>query len=121
MDAFRTSTEFSAPTNLRIARGSLAGISNGRGVLLRVERGKVWLTRANETTDSCLEAGESFRIDRDGLTLISALGDAPFALVTLDPPIPVAPAAGMRGADLFRRLWARVSVAPQARPTAAAL
>lgn len=90
MDAFRTSAEFSVLTNLGIKHGSLAGIDDGRGVLVRVQHGKVWLTRASETTDVCLAAGESFRIDRDGLTLISSLGPAPFALVSLDPPVPVA-------------------------------
>jgi len=118
MDTFKASAEFSALTNLGITRGGLAGINNGCGVLVRVEHGKVWLTRPGETTDVCLEAGESFRIDRDGLTLISTLGRAPFALVTLDPPVTVAPAAAKRGAGIFWRLWGLC--ARQSRPTTAA-
>jgi hypothetical protein len=102
MEALETSTEFNAPTKLRLARGNLAGINNGRGVLVRVERGQVWLTRANEITDTCLETGESFPIDRDGLTLVSALGREPFAVVSLEPP--AAPGAARRAADLFRKL-----------------
>lgn len=99
-----------------IARGSVAGVNNGRGVLVRVEQGKVWITRARENTDVCLEAGESFRIDRDGLTLISALGRAPLALVTLDPPVPLAPTAAQRAADLFRKLWGGLYVTRLAQP-----
>jgi len=120
MNACRISTEFSAPTNLGIMRGRLARINNGRGVLVRVEHGAVWLTRANETTDVCLAAGESFRIDRDGLTVISALGCAPLALVTLVPPVPAAPTAAQRAADLFRKLWGGLC-GPESRPSTAAL
>jgi len=120
MDAFRTSAEFSALTSLRITRGSFAGIHDSRGLLVRVEQGNVWITQAGETMDVCLEAGESFRIDRDGLTLISACGRAPFTLVTFDPPVPVAPTAGQRAADLFRKLW-RGLYASRSRPITAAL
>lgn len=120
MKTCRTSTELSAPTNLDLTRGRPARIDNGRGVLVLVEQGAVWLTLANDTTDVCLEAGESFRIDRDGPTVISALSHAPPALVTLVPPAPAAPTAAERVAGLFWKLW-RSRYDPQSRLSTTAL
>jgi DUF2917 family protein len=120
MDTCSASIEFTTQSALRIARGELACINNGRGVLIRVEHGRVWLTRANETTDVCLGAGESFRIDREGLTLISALGEAPFALVRLDPAAPDMPAIAQRVANLFRRLCGAGVRDARPRPATAA-
>ena len=87
MDTLATPAEFSSRTGLRIAHGSVARILDGRGVLVRVQHGNVWLTQDSANEDVCLEAGQSFRIEHDGLTLVSALGDASFALVSLDPSI----------------------------------
>jgi len=85
MDAFRMSTEFTTLTSLGIKRGNLARINNGRGARLRVELGSVWITQDGDTKDVFLRTGESFQIERDGLTLVSVLGDTTFAMVAIDP------------------------------------
>ena len=43
MDAYRAVTEFTAMTSIGIARGNVARIQNGRGVLLCVQHGAVWI------------------------------------------------------------------------------
>jgi hypothetical protein len=96
-------------TRIEIAGGELARIHDGRGALLCVRYGSVWVTQSGSTDDVFLEAGASFRIDRDGLTLVSACGHAHRALVMLVPAIRVMqPLAG--------RLWSRL-VAPRRMPS----
>ena len=74
-----------AAPRLGIARGSVAKLNNGRGARVRVELGRVWITQDGDTNDVFLRAGESFQIERDGLTLVSVLGNTAFAMVTIDP------------------------------------
>lgn len=99
-------------TSIEIARGELAPIRNGRGALLCVQYGAVWLTQSGSTDDVILDAGASFRIDRDGLTLVSACGPAPHALVTLAPAIRMTPSLAMRFWNLLRspRMLSRPSI-----------
>ncbi|NMG76222.1 DUF2917 domain-containing protein [Aromatoleum diolicum] len=85
-------------TRIEIARSEIAHIRNGRGALLRVQYGAVWLTQYGSPDDVVLGAGASFRIHRDGLTLVSACGPAPYALVTLAPAMRVTP-------SLAKRFW----------------
>jgi len=99
-------------SSIGITPKTLGRIENGRGMRLRVETGSVWITQDGSKEDVCLKAGESYRIERDGLTLISALR-VPFALVTMEPSIPVTPTMG-------ERFWAGLYV-PESRSTTAAL
>ena len=59
-----------------MAGGELIGVDGGRGTTLRVTRGTLWLTFAHDTRDVVLGVGDVFTIDRGGLTLIEAQGDA---------------------------------------------
>ena len=93
-------------TSIGMAHGNVARIQNGRGALLCVQYGAVWITQSGSTADVCLEAGESLRIDSDGLTLVSPVGPAPLALVTLAPLIRIAPSLAKRMATGFRSRWA---------------
>jgi Protein of unknown function (DUF2917) len=68
-----------------IPPGGVAKLADGRGALVRVEAGKVWITQDGDRKDVFLRAGESFRIERDGLTLVSVLGNTAFAMVTVEP------------------------------------
>ena len=52
----------------------------------------------------CINAGESFRLDRDGRTLVSPCGPEPLALVTLASSSRTAPLAKRVAAGL-RRMW----------------
>lgn len=98
-------------SRIEIARGDLACIRDGRGMLLCVQYGAVWLTQSGSTDDVLLDAGASLRIERDGVTLVSSCGRAPHALVTLAPAMRVTP-------SLAQRVWS-VLVGPrrQTRPS----
>ena len=59
-----------------LSAGELIGLDGGRGTTLRVTRGMLWLTFEGDTRDVVLEAGDVFTVDRGGLTLIEAQGNA---------------------------------------------
>ena len=58
-----------------------------------------------------LQAGETFRIERSGTTLVSALGRR-FALVTLEPATPLTATF----AERFWDFWASLYVMPAHGP-----
>jgi hypothetical protein len=97
-----------------LARGSVMRIEDGRGTLLYVWSGSLWVTQEGDCRDRYLGRGGWLRIESDGLTLISALGDSAVALTLPDT---------RKAEPLFARLmecWAGW-FAPRARPTTAAL
>jgi ferric-dicitrate binding protein FerR (iron transport regulator) len=57
-----------------LAADELIGLEGGRGTTLRVTRGTLWLTFEHDTRDVVLTAGDTFTIDRGGLTLLQAHG-----------------------------------------------
>jgi len=57
----------------QIKRGELLRISEALGCEVRVREGRVWITQYGDTADYVVEAGASFRINRPGLALVSAL------------------------------------------------
>jgi len=57
-----------------LAPDELIGLDGGRGTTLRVTRGALWLTFEHDTRDVVLTVGDTFTIDRGGLTLIQAHG-----------------------------------------------
>jgi hypothetical protein len=58
---------------MTLGQGNLLRITDGRGLLLQVARGELWITEENEHRDIVLRGGESFRLERDGVALIYAL------------------------------------------------
>ena len=58
---------------MTLGQGNLLRITDGRGLLLQVTRGELWITEENEHRDIVLRGGESFRLERDGVALIYAL------------------------------------------------
>jgi hypothetical protein len=56
--------------------GELIRLDDASGTTLRVTRGTLWLTLEGDTRDVVLTAGDSFMIDRAGLTLVQAQDDA---------------------------------------------
>jgi hypothetical protein len=116
MDAYRGVAEFTAITSIGIARGHLARIQNGRGLLLSVQHGAVWITQSGSTDDVCLTAGQSFRIARNGLSVVSAIDGAPLAVVTLAPAIRIRPSLAQRIATRVWSLWAGLYRVPS-RPS----
>ena len=61
---------------LALPQGTLHRIGNGRGQQITVTKGVVWVTQANDARDILLSRGQSFIIDRLGLTVALALRDA---------------------------------------------
>lgn len=60
----------------QMLRGELLRITEGLGCEVRVRQGCVWITQHRDTADYIVEAGGAFRIDRPGLTLVTAMKDA---------------------------------------------
>jgi hypothetical protein len=115
MEANRDIVELTALSGICVGARQPARIKNGRGLELRVEVGSIWITQEHCTEDVYVRAGDSYCIERDGLTLVSAVKGT-FAMVALDPSIPVTPTLAERLWDLWAALFA-----PRPRPTTAAL
>jgi hypothetical protein len=138
MDAYRIE-DCIAQASTGMTRGEPVRVDDGCGIEVSVVYGSVWITQDQDPTDICLGAGETFRIDRDGATMIDALKPS---LVTLTPPAPPGGvlrvsmlARGGTPVELFdaganpkrgrfdawlERFWVRLFV-PSARPTTASL
>ena len=100
-------------SNQSLGRGSLMRVENARTSLVHVWEGAVWITQEGDARDYFVPAGKSFRVSRDGLTVISAIRRSSIAL-----------AKGFkREKSLGERLfafWVRW-FAPRALPTTGAL
>lgn len=107
--------DYTELSSIGLTRGKVGRIENGRGVQVRVETGAVWLTQERGGDDVVLKAGESYRIEEDGMTLLANL-NGKFALVAVEPSIRAARTTGER----FWAFWAGL-YAPESCPTTAAL
>lgn len=130
--------EFVVQGNLPLVRGSMVRIEDGRGMLVYVWSGSLWITQAGDGRDRYVGAGGWLRITTSGLTLISALGRSAIALTSPHDEgyaerIELVRAGAGRVETLFAapsrlsalrarlaRIWS-AWFAPQARPTTAAL
>jgi Protein of unknown function (DUF2917) len=56
--------------------GDLVELQDARGTTLRVTRGTIWITQEHDTQDIVLRAGDVWTVERQGLTLVEAQGDA---------------------------------------------
>ncbi len=59
-----------------LGAGELLDIHDGEGLTVRCIDGAVWITQSHDPRDVVLRRGESFMIDRPGLTLVSAPGES---------------------------------------------
>jgi len=89
---------------LALARNDVIGIRNGRGALVFVESGTAWITQEDDRRDVMVAAGESFRLDRNGVALVQPYRAA---TITLSAPF------GDTDPEVYR---ARSATAPRARP-----
>ena len=69
-------------------------IQDGRGLLLCVKSGSAWVTQAGSIKDVFIGAGETFRLERDGRTLVSRVRAGSNMVITLTRPARPAPAQG---------------------------
>jgi hypothetical protein len=65
---------------LALARGGQLRIVDGRGLLIHVWQGSLWVTQERDRRDIVLEAGDSFRLDRNGVALVKAWDDTVLSL-----------------------------------------
>jgi len=124
-----------------VPHGGLVLIENGKGMVVEVWDGELWITQARDTRDHLVRPGGSFRLLGEGLVLVSALQPS---RITLTAPVPAHYAKRIvliqsdaaprmlyersreRGGWLaglgyrLARFWTN-SYAPHANPTAAAL
>jgi hypothetical protein len=137
MDAYRIEDSIEHAT-ITLGNGDYARIEDGRGATVTVAYGSAWLTQANDTEDVCLRAGDSFRIRRNGATLVSAVKPTMLIVTPFKPErraMRVAVAVrGMEAAvelfttgapkrsvgDRLGRFWGSLFV-PSSCPTTAAL
>lgn len=61
---------------LPLMSGQLANLDDARGTVVRVSRGRLWLTQDGDRADHVLEAGDSWMIERDGRTIVEAQVDS---------------------------------------------
>lgn len=64
--------DFAMP-DFAMPKGSMLKIEDGRGIVLEVKRGMLWLTQEGDTRDRYIAAGDWLRLDGDGLAIANAL------------------------------------------------
>ena len=72
--------EYVVQGSLELVRGNLVRIEDGRGMLVRVTSGGVWITEEGDQRDRFVTAGGSLRVATSGVTLISAIQRSTIAL-----------------------------------------
>jgi hypothetical protein len=55
-----------------LSQGELVQLDGARGTTLRVTSGMLWITLEDDVRDVVLAAGDTFTVDRAGLTLVEA-------------------------------------------------
>ena len=63
-----------------MSRGSLAHIEDGRGMMVHVWDGELWITQEGDRRDHYIKAGGRLLLDRDGLAIAYALRRAHITL-----------------------------------------
>lgn len=135
MDAYRIDDCIEQAT-IALAHGDVARIEDGQGATVTAAFGSAWLTQANDARDVHLRAGDTFRIERNGVTVVSALRPSMLILTPFEPEsramrVALATQANPEPVELFTtgrkpatgwldRLWTRLFV-PTSCPTTAAL
>ncbi len=64
------------PARLRLAPGQTLRLRDAAGHTVRCDEGSVWITEDRLPRDICLAPGERYRLERPGLALVQAFGDA---------------------------------------------
>ena len=109
--------EYVVHGNLDLASGNLVRIEDGRGMLVRVTSGSVWITEEGDARDRFVSTGGKFRVASSGVTLISAFSRSTIALSS---PYEHRASWLMRLRARLMKAWRGLYVAG-ARPTTAAL
>lgn len=65
---------------VRLGRGQTLKVRDGAGSTLCAREGTVWITEQNSRKDVVLEAGQCYRLERAGMTVVQAFADASVSL-----------------------------------------
>ncbi len=65
---------------IRLAARAIERVEGAKGRQITCLDGVVWITQANDARDVVLSRGQSFIVDRKGLTVVFALKDAAIAV-----------------------------------------
>jgi hypothetical protein len=95
-------------TEMQLAREELLALDDIRGTRLRCLEGSVWITLHRDPRDIVLETGDSFTVDRGGVTLVHALAPA---RVSVENSYDTAALARPRGWSALGRLGRRLQAA----------
>ena len=68
-----------------LPHGGLALIEDGKGMVIALWDGELWITQAGDPRDYVLRAGASFRLGREATVLAAAQGES---RITLTAPVP---------------------------------
>jgi hypothetical protein len=69
---------FKHGTIIDLAARESVSLPNMRGTPLRITRGSVWITQENDTQDIVLRAGDTWVVEKNGLTILEAQEDTTF-------------------------------------------
>jgi len=65
-------------TTLDLAARESVVLTDVQGTTLRVKRGTVWITQENDTQDIVLRAGDTWVVEKNGLTILEAQENTTF-------------------------------------------
>lgn len=65
---------------IELQRGKFLRLDAAAGKTIRAHAGSLWITEEDSPSDVVLEPGESYRLERTGLALVEAVGDASLTL-----------------------------------------
>lgn len=121
---------------LGLPLGGMLRIEDGPGVLICVTQGEIWLTEERDRRDRLLRAGQSHRLERNGVAIVHAFENSVIMLKAADAQgyarrivlarggaateLYASPAGWPGLAAGLRRWWIGL-FSPNARPTTAAL
>ena len=101
--------------NFEVRREQVLSLRDAAGAKLRCTRGSLWLTQEGGGQDIVLAPGECFTVERDGLTLVSALKEGSVLIAS-------APARNVRNFGVWMLRWLyRMNLATLRRHPAARL
>jgi hypothetical protein len=63
---------FKHGTTIDLATRESVSLPDTRGTTLRVTRGSIWITQENDTKDIVLRAGDTWVVEKNGLTILEA-------------------------------------------------
>lgn len=80
---------FETGTVVRLGSREAITLADIRGATLQVTRGALWVTQQRDPKDIVLRVGDSWAVERNGDTVVEALDDASFRMVTPHGAAPI--------------------------------